>query len=137
MRRPESSIERAACARVRKLYGVESVKLNIGGNAGYPDRLFLIPGGRPLFVEFKRPGGKLTKMQKHVHGKLRRAGYDVQVHDDVAKAVGAVFLKCGTAGYLREQFSTAQYVDLRNAEWAAALDAARRPKARGKVPRRA
>ena len=39
---------------MREEFGVNSVKINILGNRGYPDRLFLLPL-RPAWIEFKQP----------------------------------------------------------------------------------
>lgn len=85
---PEATIERWVVKHAWADYGVESIKLTIGG--GYPDRFFLIPGGRPLMVEFKRAGGKPDPRQIEVHKKLHKLGYDVQVHDDRDVALAAV-----------------------------------------------
>jgi len=42
-RRLESSIEAAACKKIKAELGVDSLKLNLRGNRGWPDRLFFIP----------------------------------------------------------------------------------------------
>ena len=52
----ESKVERTACKKIRELLGIESTKLNVRGETGLPDRLFWIPGGRPLFIEFNLLG---------------------------------------------------------------------------------
>lgn len=83
----ESYIERTACRRIADL-GVRNIKL--AKVRGWPDRLFLIPGGKPLFIEFKRPGAKPRKFQSHIHAILRRLGYKVEIHDDATQAVEAV-----------------------------------------------
>jgi hypothetical protein len=49
------------------------------GYNSWPDRMFMIPGGKPFFIEFKRPGGKLSPDQAHMHDVLRGLGYDVAV----------------------------------------------------------
>lgn len=47
---------------------------------GWPDRMVLLPGGRVVFVELKRPkGGKLERLQPLIHSKLRRLGFLVMV----------------------------------------------------------
>lgn len=53
-----------------------------GAAAGWPDVIFLIPGGSPVFIEFKAPGKKPTAKQVHRHGQLREGGYEVRVYDD-------------------------------------------------------
>lgn len=72
------------------LLGVPSLKLNLKGNRGWPDRIFLIPGGRPLFIEFKRPGEEPRKLQQQRHRILRKLGYDVEVHEERHAALDAV-----------------------------------------------
>lgn len=48
---------------------------------GLPDRLYLLPGGRALFVEFKSTGKKPTKIQEHIIGRIRKLGFTVLVVD--------------------------------------------------------
>lgn len=105
--RREASIENQACDRIMALYGITNLKLNLRGNNGWPDRIFFIPGGRPLLIEFKRPGEEPEPLQRHRHDLLKRLNYDIEVHDTVDGAVRAV---------------------------AKALAAARLSKARSKVP---
>lgn len=46
--------------------------------AGLPDRLALLPGGRFLLVELKRPrGGVYSAVQDAMHERLRRMGFIV------------------------------------------------------------
>lgn len=89
----ETKIERKACKILEKEYGVENIKLV--ANRGYPDRLFLIPGGKPFMIEFKRPGESPTSFQLYVHNKLRKLGYTVEVHYKVETAVDAVLKQMG------------------------------------------
>jgi len=57
------------------------LKLNVSNVAGIPDRLVL-SDDRVLFVEFKRPGMKPTKIQEYMHERLRRMGFPVMVKTD-------------------------------------------------------
>jgi hypothetical protein len=66
------------------------VKLNIRGRRGWPDREFLIPGGKPLFMEFKRPGEEPEPIQEFIHGQLRDAGYTVLVIDNTIAGFAAL-----------------------------------------------
>jgi hypothetical protein len=62
--------------------GVPSYKMNGRGQRSWPDRQFFIPGGRPLFIEFKKPGEDPTELQNKNHRMLRGLGYAVEVVDD-------------------------------------------------------
>lgn len=84
----ESRIEREACVKVKTELGIESLKLK--GLRGYPDRIFLIPGGRPLLIEFKRPGERPRPDQQLRIHQLQDLGYHVEVHDTVESAFAAV-----------------------------------------------
>lgn len=92
----ESTIERRACQRVLKELGVRSVKFVTPGDTGYPDRIFWIPGGKPLFIEFKVPGAEPRPKQIYIHELLRKLGYQVEVCDneeDTVKIVKAATLE--------------------------------------------
>jgi hypothetical protein len=71
----ERSIERRVCA---ELEAAGAVVLKIGYD-GWPDRLVLMPGAWFYWIEFKRPGGKLRKVQERRIAKLRGAGHQVDV----------------------------------------------------------
>lgn len=86
----EAKIEQWVCDQAFKLYLVEAIKLNLGGNNGWPDRLFWIPGGRPFLIEFKRPGEPAEPLQGYIHAKLKKLGYDVEVYDDRDTALEAI-----------------------------------------------
>lgn len=73
----EAAIE-AACCRYARQRGVLPVKLHFGA-VGMPDRMFLLPDGRTLMVEFKTAIGRLSPRQKLVHGQLERLGHPVEV----------------------------------------------------------
>lgn len=49
MRTLESKIEQKVCRDALRM-GVRNLKLNVTGQTGWPDRMFLIPGGRALFI---------------------------------------------------------------------------------------
>lgn len=83
----ESSVERPVVRDAKKL-GVLSIKLVAG--QGMPDRLFLIPGGRGLLVEFKVPGAAPRPLQDTMHWILRKLDYDTEVHDNYDEAMTAI-----------------------------------------------
>ena len=57
------------------------------GWAGVPDRIILLPRGRVIFAETKRPkGGRLSKLQEKWHDWLVELGFEVWTiwnHDDL------------------------------------------------------
>lgn len=52
---------------------------------GLPDRMFLLPGGVVIFVEFKSTGKAPTKIQTYIHTKIKVLGFLVYVVDSVEK----------------------------------------------------
>jgi hypothetical protein len=88
--RNEAQIEQIACSRILNKFGITSVKLTPTQSTGYPDRIFWLPGGKPLMIEFKRPGEKLRAKQEHVIGQLRTLGYDVKICVSPKQAVDTV-----------------------------------------------
>ena len=62
------------------------LKLNLQGQRGWPDRLFLVSGGRAIFIEFKREGEELRPLQEYRHRELEKLGYRVYTCDSVASA---------------------------------------------------
>ena len=69
---------------------IHYLKLTILGNRGWPDRLVLWPNRGILFIEFKRPGEQPRKLQEFVHAAIRKLGFDVEVHDNVDRAVESI-----------------------------------------------
>lgn len=57
-----------------------------GAAAGWPDTLVLLPGGRPAFIEFKRPGKKPTAKQREKIEWLEDNGYRVAWFDNEDEA---------------------------------------------------
>lgn len=74
--RKESSYELTFTRELKKRK-LRSLKLNIRGQSGWPDRLVLIPGGRPLLVELKRVREDLEPLQVHRREELVALGYTV------------------------------------------------------------
>lgn len=72
-----------------KKHKILTRKMNGMGSRGWPDRLICIPI-TPLWIEFKRKGEKLRKLQVHRIKELRKLGYDIEVHDDKEEAIAAI-----------------------------------------------
>ena len=72
----ESAIEEKMKKEVESAGGM-FLKWVCPGVTGVPDRLALLPGGRIVFVEVKRPGGKLSARQRRVAYQLRALGFKV------------------------------------------------------------
>lgn len=79
----ESGLEKRICEYVRRLGG-RAFKFVSPGAPGVPDRLCVLPGGRIVFIEVKRPGREngLSVQQKKIVGWLRRLGCVVWVIND-------------------------------------------------------
>lgn len=78
----EKSIEGPVVKYAKRL-GYEVVKLNGMGQRALPDRMFLGPEGRVVFIEFKRPGGKPTALQAALHARWKALGHVVHLIDSV------------------------------------------------------
>ena len=89
----EKDMERALVGAVKRRGGM-ALKWVCPGWAGVPDRIVLLPGGRVLFAELKRPkGGEVRKLQEWWHGTLRRLGFTVWVirdRSDIAALENAI-----------------------------------------------
>ena len=75
----EKDIEQKLRKMVEK-HGGMCLKWVCPGWSGVPDRIVLLPGGRLVFVETKRPkGGKLSELQKWWANKLIDLGFFYEV----------------------------------------------------------
>ena len=75
----EASLERYAAEQIKKIGG-RAFKWVCPGVSGVPDRICIFPGGKIVFVEFKRPGlqdGRSAR-QKKICGLLEKLGCNVQ-----------------------------------------------------------
>lgn len=75
---PERQVEALLTSGVKKMGGV-AYKFESKGNAGVPDRIVVMPGGKIYFVELKRSDGKLTSLQSRQINQLKRLGCEVSV----------------------------------------------------------
>jgi len=76
----ESALERRLVCEVERLGG-RAPKWASPGSRGVPDRIVLLPGGRVVFVEMKRPGGRMSPLQQKWARDLRALGHQVYVID--------------------------------------------------------
>ena len=74
----EKMIEARLRDGVKALGGV-AYKWVSPGNAGAPDRIVVLSGGIVHFIELKRGGGKLTRMQQVQQARLRALGADCAI----------------------------------------------------------
>lgn len=96
--RREKVHERKACKWALEERGVPNVKLlHPGGETGWPDRLFFIPGGRILLIEFKEVGYSPDPRQVYIHDLLRALGYEVETCDSLSSAKEAIERALATA----------------------------------------
>lgn len=78
----EKDIEKKVCDFAKTL-GMLAYKFTSPARRSVPDRLFVVPGGRVFFVEFKRKGKKPSPAQEAEIAKLRGKGATVHVVDNV------------------------------------------------------
>lgn len=76
----ESVIEKNLVRQVEALGGI-TYKLSPIGRINKPDRLVMLPRGKIIFVECKRPGEKPRAGQLREHERLRKLGFRVEVLD--------------------------------------------------------
>ena len=74
----EKEIEKILRDRVKRLGG-RAYKWVSPGNAGVPDRIVILPGRAPVFVELKTDSGRLTALQRMQIKRLLDLGQDVAV----------------------------------------------------------
>lgn len=75
----EKDIEKKLRQMVER-HGGMCLKWVCPGWAGVPDRIILLPGGRVMFAETKRPkGGKVSRLQDWWMNRLRRFGFQAGV----------------------------------------------------------
>ena len=77
----EKDLEKKLVKAVKEVGGW-CVKFVSPGNAGVPDRLVLLPGGRAMFAEIKAPGKKPRPLQEVLIRKLRNFGFLVFIIDE-------------------------------------------------------
>lgn len=74
----EKDIEKILVNEVKKLGG-RAYKWVSPGNDGVPDRIAILPGLRPVFVELKTEKGRLSAIQRVQIERLKKMKQDVSV----------------------------------------------------------
>ena len=74
----ERDVEKVLVDEVRRLGG-RAYKWTSPGNAGVPDRIVIMPGHRPIFVELKADGGTLSALQLVQIKRLKELKQPVEV----------------------------------------------------------
>ena len=96
----EKDIERKLVSEVKKLGG-RAYKWVSPGNDGVPDRIVILPGMHPVFVELKTESGKLSALQRVQIRRLLDMGQDVRVLKGI-REVEQFLEDCDTGLKLRQ-----------------------------------
>ena len=86
----ESTIEEHFCSGMALAFPDAQI-LKYEARRGEPDRICLLPGGKAVFVELKRPGKKPRPEQERALARLRNLGfgaYWVDTKDAADKLIG-------------------------------------------------
>ena len=78
----EKKVEEAVCKHAKTL-GYLVYKFTSPQRRSVPDRILISPSGKVLFVEFKAPGKRPTKMQERELNRLKEQGQVVKVVDNI------------------------------------------------------
>lgn len=70
--------------------GCVVIKIIKANKNGIPDLLVLLPNGRAVFIEVKKPGGVASKLQQYYIELLRKQGFTAFICDDPQDAVSMV-----------------------------------------------
>lgn len=81
----EKQIEAYLVKKIKQLGG-RAYKFVSPGNAGVPDRILVLPGGKIVFAELKKPGGKTTPLQDVQITLLAKLGCDVGIISSIEEA---------------------------------------------------
>ncbi len=66
---------------VKQVKSIDGISLKLNSLIGIPDRLILLPSGRCMFVELKRPGEEPRKVQVLRMKQLTKLGFRTYVAD--------------------------------------------------------
>lgn len=81
----EKQIEAYLVKKIKQLGG-KAYKFVSPGNAGVPDRILILPGGKIIFAELKKPGGKTTPLQDVQITALSKLGCEVGIISSIEGA---------------------------------------------------
>lgn len=80
----ESIIQKTIISMVKR-WGWFHMKMNpglAGVPKGFPDLMVFVPGGRPCFIEVKRPYNDPMPMQRVWNDRLKKMGYEAFIIDN-------------------------------------------------------
>lgn len=80
----EKQVEARLKKRISEIGGT-ALKFVSPGCSGVPDRIVLLPGGRIVFVELKKPGGTLSPLQVAMRNRLLKLGFSYCLIDSYEK----------------------------------------------------
>ena len=86
----EAKIEQDSCNQIALQLGVRNLKFNSSSDTSWPDRIYLLPGGRPGFIEYKKPGEVPEPKQAYTHEVMRKLGYRVEVSCSIDEALAII-----------------------------------------------
>lgn len=89
----ESDLEKKVVAWA-KSQGCLAYKFSSPAHRGVPDRVFIGPGGKVLFLELKAPGNKPTPLQARELEILRKQGCNAHWAENLIQAKAHVSLFC-------------------------------------------
>ena len=81
----EKQVEQYLVKKIKQLGG-KAFKFVSPGNAGVPDRILILPGGKIIFAELKKPGGKTTPLQNVQIIGLTKLGCEVGIISSIEEA---------------------------------------------------
>lgn len=81
LKKLEKEIEKKVCQYAQKK-GFLTPKINVVGERGWPDRLFIDPDGWHVYIEFKAPGKAPDPIQIYRQSELAKRNVMVLVVDD-------------------------------------------------------
>lgn len=93
----ESAVENPVVKRAERA-GYFVRKVQWVGRIGAPDRVFARKDRGQVYIEFKKPGGEPRRSQREEHRRMREAGFEVHVVDNVRDGLRILWLLPGSNG---------------------------------------